>query len=182
MDRLADRRVHERGVREQRPRERDARAALGAADRRLREEDPEEPDRGRRDRRGGPQRQPAHDRAASVAASMNEHRCHADTVNVNAANAVYIRSVRDRSSTDAPIARISSAASSAETAWTSTRAVYAGPGTGRPRPYSVRRTSADVALQGPPVVAMLAAVARRRAHATRAAGRDAAAAPMSAPR
>src|SRR5579863_9246877 len=56
-----------------------------------------------------------------VAASMNEHRCHADTVNVNAANDVYVRSDRDRSSTDTPIARISSAASSAETAWTSTR-------------------------------------------------------------
>src|SRR5688572_16604478 len=35
-----------------------------------------------------------------VAASMNEHRCHADTMNVNAANAVNIRSERDRSSTD----------------------------------------------------------------------------------
>src|SRR5512139_460603 len=54
-----------------------------------------------------------------LAASMNEHRCHALTVNVNAANDVYILSERDRSSTDAPIARISSAASSAETAWTS---------------------------------------------------------------
>ena len=55
---------------------------------------------------------------------MNEHRCHADTVNVNAANAVYMRSERERSSTDAPIARISSAASSAETAWTSIAPVY----------------------------------------------------------
>src|SRR3954468_3201043 len=45
-----------------------------------------------------------------VAASMNEHRCHADTVNVNAANAVYIRSERERRITDAPIARIRSAA------------------------------------------------------------------------
>ncbi len=60
-----------------------------------------------------------------VAASMNEHRCHAATVNVNAANDVYMRSERERSSTDAPIARISNAASSAETAWTSTRSVYA---------------------------------------------------------
>ena len=62
-----------------------------------------------------------------VAASMNEHRCHAETVNVNAANDVYMRSERDRSSTDAPIARISSAASSAETAWTSIaeRSAYA---------------------------------------------------------
>src|ERR1700742_3404667 len=55
---------------------------------------------------------------------MNEHRCHAETVNVNAANDVYIRSERERSSTDVPIARIKSAASSAETAWTSTRSVY----------------------------------------------------------
>ena len=39
-------------------------------------------------------------------------------MNVNAANDVYIRSERDRSSTEAPIARISSAASRAETAWT----------------------------------------------------------------
>src|SRR3569623_894523 len=53
-----------------------------------------------------------------VAASMNEHRCHAETVNVIAANDVYLRSERERSSTLAPIARISSAASSAETAWT----------------------------------------------------------------
>src|SRR3954462_6479232 len=51
----------------------------------------------------------------SVAASMNVHRCHAATVNVNAANDVYIRSERDRSSTDVPIARITSAASSADT-------------------------------------------------------------------
>src|SRR5687767_6768837 len=59
----------------------------------------------------------------SVAASMNVHRCHALTVNVNAAKDVYILSLRDRSTTDAPIARISSAASSAETAWTSTPSV-----------------------------------------------------------
>src|SRR5450432_1919724 len=58
-----------------------------------------------------------------VAAAMNEHKCHAETVNVNATNARYTRSERERSSTDAPIARIRSAASSAETAWTSTRAV-----------------------------------------------------------
>ena len=57
------------------------------------------------------------------AASMKEHRCHADTVNVNAANAVYMRSDRDLSSTEAPIARISTAASSADTACTSTSAV-----------------------------------------------------------
>jgi hypothetical protein len=55
---------------------------------------------------------------------MNEHRCHADTVNVNAANDVYMRSERDRSTTDAPIARMSNAASSVETACTSTRPVY----------------------------------------------------------
>src|SRR5262245_6522655 len=54
-----------------------------------------------------------------VATAMNEHRCQALTVNVNAANAVYMRSERDRSSTLVPIARISSAASSADTAWTS---------------------------------------------------------------
>ncbi len=58
--------------------------------------------------------------ALVVAASMNEHRCHAATTNVNAANDVYVRSERERSSTDVPIARISSAASKAETAWTST--------------------------------------------------------------
>src|ERR1041385_7398206 len=52
-----------------------------------------------------------------VAAWMNVHRCHADTVNENAANEVYIRSERDRSSTDVPIARIRSAAGSADTAW-----------------------------------------------------------------
>jgi hypothetical protein len=52
---------------------------------------------------------------------MNVQRCHADTVNVNAANAVYVRSLRDRNSTETPITRISSAARSAETAWTSTR-------------------------------------------------------------
>src|SRR5436190_5940894 len=44
-----------------------------------------------------------------VAASMNVQRCHAETVNVNAANDVYILSLRDRSSTEVPIARISSA-------------------------------------------------------------------------
>jgi hypothetical protein len=53
----------------------------------------------------------------SVAAATNVHACHADTVNVNAANAVNIRSRRDRSSTDNPIARIRSDASRAETAW-----------------------------------------------------------------
>ena len=42
------------------------------------------------------------------------------TVNVNAANDVYMRSLRERRRTDAPIARIKSAASSAVTAWTST--------------------------------------------------------------
>src|SRR3954469_9217183 len=41
-----------------------------------------------------------------VASSMNEQRCQAATVNVKAANAVYIRSERERSSTDAPIARM----------------------------------------------------------------------------
>src|SRR6185503_18015200 len=50
----------------------------------------------------------------SVAASMNEQMCHAETVNVNAAKDVYILSLRDRRITDTPIARISSAASSAE--------------------------------------------------------------------
>ena len=64
VERLPDRRVDQRGVREHRPRERDARSAFRAADRRLRQEDPEEPDRGRRDCRGGPQRQPAHHRRA----------------------------------------------------------------------------------------------------------------------
>src|SRR4051812_2801292 len=54
-----------------------------------------------------------------VAVSMNVHRCHADTTNVNAANAVYIRSLRERRSTDVPIAAVSSAARRAETAWTS---------------------------------------------------------------
>src|SRR5450432_3765665 len=55
--------------------------------------------------------------------AMNENKCHAETVNANATNARYMRSERERSSTDAPIARIRSAASSAETAWTSTGAV-----------------------------------------------------------
>src|SRR5688572_7243205 len=57
-----------------------------------------------------------------VAASMNVQRCHAETVNVNAAKDVYILSLRDRSNTDVPIARINSAARSAETAWASTEA------------------------------------------------------------
>ena len=51
-----------------------------------------------------------------VAAAMKEHRCHPETTNVIAANDVYILSERERSRTDAPIARIRSAARSAETA------------------------------------------------------------------
>ena len=58
-----------------------------------------------------------------VVASMNVQRCQADTVKVNAANEVYMRSERERKSTDAPIARINTAASSADTACTSTSAV-----------------------------------------------------------
>src|SRR3954471_1971161 len=61
-----------------------------------------------------------------VATLIDVHRCQADTVNENAANDVYIRSERDRSSTEVPIARISSAASRADTAWAlfSTSPVY----------------------------------------------------------
>ena len=58
---------------------------------------------------------------------MNVQPCHADTVNVNAAKDVYIRSLRERRSTDAPIARISSAASSAVTAWTPTCGQHSSP-------------------------------------------------------
>src|SRR6185503_354110 len=47
---------------------------------------------------------------------------------VNAANAVYMRSRRERSSTDNPIARIRSDASSADTAWTFTAPSLAGRG------------------------------------------------------
>src|SRR5262245_61539498 len=60
----------------------------------------------------------------AVVASMKVHRCQADTVKVNAANDVYIRSERERRRTEAPIARISSAARSAETGCTSTARVY----------------------------------------------------------
>src|ERR1041385_8361768 len=61
-----------------------------------------------------------------VSALMNVQPCQNATVNENAANEVYIRSERDRSSTEVPTARISSAASRADTAWASfsTRAVY----------------------------------------------------------
>ena len=56
----------------------------------------------------------------SVAISMNVAMCQVDTTNVNVANDTYERALRSRSRTDAPIAMISSAASSAETAWTFT--------------------------------------------------------------
>ena len=58
----------------------------------------------------------------SVAISTNVQSCHAATMKLNAAKLVYVRSVRFRSSTDVPMARMTMAASSAETAWTFTRA------------------------------------------------------------
>ena len=50
--------------------------------------------------------------------------CHADTMNVNAAKLVYVRRVRSRSSTDAPMARMTSEASRAESASTFTPQRY----------------------------------------------------------
>jgi hypothetical protein len=60
--------------------------------------------------------------AESVAIATKVHSCHAATVRLNAANDVYVRSERLRSSTDTPMAMITTAASSAETAWTFTAA------------------------------------------------------------
>jgi hypothetical protein len=55
-----------------------------------------------------------------VAMAMNVHRCQAATMKVNAANEVYVPRVRSRNSTDAPIARITSEASRADSARTFT--------------------------------------------------------------
>ena len=118
MDRLDDRRVDEHDVRDERPREGDAGRRLGppidGCARKMRK---------KRIAVGGIVAAAHSDSqritGLGLAASMNVHRCHAETVNVNAANDVYMRSERERSRTDAPIARIKSAASSAETAWTS---------------------------------------------------------------
>src|SRR5689334_20077975 len=55
-----------------------------------------------------------------VAIWMKLQSCHAETTKVNVENETYVRSVRFRRMTDAPIARMTSAASSAETACTST--------------------------------------------------------------
>ena len=65
-----------------------------------------------------------YDYTESVAIATKVHRCQADTMKEKAANDVYVRSVRLRSSTEAPIAKITSAARSAETAWTFTPGVY----------------------------------------------------------
>ena len=51
-----------------------------------------------------------------VAASKNVKMCQAATLNVKAANAVYMRSLRDRNNTDIPMAKISKAARRADTA------------------------------------------------------------------
>jgi hypothetical protein len=51
---------------------------------------------------------------------MKLQSCQAETTNVNVENETYVRSVRFRRMTDAPMARMTSAASSAETACTST--------------------------------------------------------------
>ena len=63
-DRVEDRRVDEAEVGDEGPGQGHPRRPVRAADRRLGQEAAEERDRGRRDRGGGPQREPAHQRAA----------------------------------------------------------------------------------------------------------------------